>query len=244
MLPPRAHSCLLLLAVTIGGGCSPSVEPIAVGQDCPDKPFRGPEEYANEPGDQLVTDFETGTNLARVAGRDGSWVLGKDGTATTITAQASTDCAARDRSAGHFAATGVKSWGNNWIAMFRASVGVVPQPYDARAYGGISFWAAFGGKNGPSFAVPVGIATMDTANFSPACLVAGRDGCNDHYRTTTPPFTHDWRRYVVRFEDMVQEGWGIPQAAMRRDQMVGFVIWPTQPVQKFDIWIDDIRFEP
>jgi hypothetical protein len=28
---------------------------------------------------------------------------------------------------------------------------------------------------------------------------------------------------------------------MRQDQLVGFIIWPLQP---FDIWIDDVRFEP
>jgi hypothetical protein len=221
----------------LGGACSPSVGPIAVGPDCPEKPFRGPEQYADEPGDLLVSDFEVGTkDLAKVAGRDGSWVLGDDGTSETLTAQPTMACAARDRWAGHFAALGYKSWGANWTAIFRSGAGAVP--YDARAYGGISFWAAFGADNGPSFSVPFGIVTMDTAWNSLVC-----SPCDDHYLTTVP-LTRDWQRYVVRFEDMDQGGWGSPQTPMRRDQFVGFVIWPKQPVQQFDIWIDDVRFEP
>jgi hypothetical protein len=229
----------------LGGACSASVEPIAVGPDCPQRPLRGPEKFASEPDDLLISDFETvpGTSLARVAGRDGVWVLGVDGTASYVDADPSTDCAARGKSAGHFHATGVKGWGNNWTAMFRSSANG-PQPYDGRAYGGVSFWAAFGDDNGPSFGVPVGIVTMDTAHNSPICTTSAGSGCSDHYRTTVAPFTHDWQRYVVRFEDMTQEGWGTVEAPMRRDQLVGFVIWPTQPIQRFDIWIDDIRFEP
>jgi hypothetical protein len=30
------------------------------------------------------------------------------------------------------------------------------------------------------------------------------------------------------------------QAPLRRDQMVGFVLWPNR---KSNLWIDDIRFE-
>jgi hypothetical protein len=33
----------------------------------------------------------------------------------------------------------------------------------------------------------------------------------------------------------------VPQIAMRRDQLVGLIMWPNH---QFDIWIDDVRFEP
>jgi len=56
------------------------------------------------------------------------------------------------------------------------------------------------------------------------------------------PLSHDWQRFVVPFDNMRQSGTGKPQVPiMRRDQLVGFIIWPQQ---QFDIWIDDVRFEP
>jgi hypothetical protein len=30
-------------------------------------------------------------------------------------------------------------------------------------------------------------------------------------------------------------------AALRRDQLVGVIFWPDRD---FDVWIDDVRFEP
>jgi hypothetical protein len=76
---------------------------------------------------------------------------------------------------------------------------------------------------------------MDTAWNSSGCTT-----CNDFYQAKVS-LSREWRRFVVRFDDMAQSGYGIPQVAMRRDQLVGFIIWPDQ---QFDIWIDDLRFEP
>ena len=64
--------------------------------------------------------------------------------------------------------------------------------------------------------------------------------CMDYYATTVL-LTHQWQRYVIRFQDLAQSGQGSPLLPMRKDQMVGFILWPHQD---FDIWIDDIRFEP
>jgi hypothetical protein len=220
----------------LGSACSPSLEPIAVGPGCPEKPFRGPEQYANEPADRMLADFEPdGTeDLVKVAGRDGSWVRARDLTSQSVTIQPEKDCAAEGKWAGHFAASTPTGWGNNWTANFRSGSG--PVAYDARAYGGVSFWAAFGGDNGPSFAVPFGIVTMDTAPNSPICGT----NCSDDYMKGVP-LTNDWQRYELRFQDLAQAGWGAVQTPMRRDQLVGFIIWTKQ---QCDIWIDDLRFEP
>jgi hypothetical protein len=84
---------------------------------------------------------------------------------------------------------------------------------------------------------------MDTSYNGGICVPTNTPPtCTDHYMVKKPvPLTHSWQRYVVRFDDMAQAGWGVPQIAMRRDQLVGFIIWPKQ---QFDIWIDDVRFEP
>jgi hypothetical protein len=61
------------------------------------------------------------------------------------------------------------------------------------------------------------------------------------YYATTVTLTRQWRRVEMRFSDLTQSGWGVPQIAMRRDQLVGLIMWPNH---QFDIWIDDVRFEP
>ena len=240
----RGATCVLLLAaVQFCGGCGPSVEPIEVGSGCPDQPLRGPQSSAvGEPDDQLIDDFEDGNKtLAPEGDRDGSWILGQDFQTAALTAEVSSHCAARGKFAGHFAASGSSLWGNNWTAVFLATPTPIPPavasqalPYDGSKYSAISFWAAFGGNNGPLFQVPMGLTTMDNAWNSNGCTV-----CNDFYAAKVP-LSHSWQRFVIRFDRMAQSGTGNPLVPMRRDQLVGFIIWPRQ---QFDIWIDDVRFE-
>jgi hypothetical protein len=234
MVPPAARYVVLAAAVQLAGACDGSVEPIQVQDGCPGKPLRGPTIYENEPANQLIDDFEGGNGqIAQVEGRDGHWVLGANGT-TNVIVENSPRCAARDRRAGHFQATNLSPTGPNWTAIFISS-GNTAAPYDARKYSGISFWAAFGGENGPSFRVPLGVTTMDNAWNGGICTK-----CMDYYGTKVP-LTGDWQRYTISFSALAQSGWGIPILPMRQDQLVGFIIWPLQP---FDIWIDDVRFEP
>jgi len=222
-----------LLAALFGAGCSPALDPIQVDPECPQKPIRAPEMYADEPADRLLSDFETGTTeLANVASRDGSWIHGRDLTSVSVTIGPSMECAARGQWAGQLAASTPTSWGNNWTAYFRDSGSSTPVAYDGSQYGGVSFWAAFGAKNGPSFGVPFGIVTMDTVR--PSCSTH----CDDHYMARVT-LTREWQRYDLRFADLAQSGdQPIP---MRRDQLVVFIIW-TQ--QQCDVWIDDVRLEP
>jgi len=227
---------LLLVAALLCPGCGPTVEPIEVASGCPGQPVRGPMVYDSEPANLLIDSFESHSKLLiPVGGRDGAWVLGTDFTSVALVDEPSSKCAASGLWAGHFAARGFTSWGVNWTAVFRATTGSnVPVPFDGSAYSGISFWAAFGGENGPAFDIPVGISTMDTAYNSSIC-----SPCNDHYMTKVR-LSGNWQRFFVRFDQMAQSGSGNPQVALRKDQLVGFIIYPRQ---QFDIWIDDVRFE-
>ena len=235
----RAAMCVLLLAATqVCSACRPSVEPIEVAYGCPGQPLRGPESYENEPSNQLIDDFESGDKYLPtppVEGRDGFWVLGQDFATSVLIYEVSKKCAARGTWAGHFEAAGSKNWGNNWTAVFRVPTTTSAVSYDGSKYNAISFWAAFGGDNGPAFEVPMGLTTMDNAWNGKVCTV-----CMDFYAAKVP-LSRDWQRFVIRFDQMAQSGVGIPQVPMRRDQLVGFIIWPQQ---QFDIWIDDVRFEP
>jgi hypothetical protein len=229
---------ILWAAATAGAAaCSTSISPIAVAAGCPEQPVRGPDEYDSEPADQLISDFEDGTTmLAMVGGRNGAWVLGTDGTDGTVIAANSGQCAARGVASGHFAGVGLTSWGANWTAVFKNNNGGNAVPYDGTAYSGVSFWAAVGSSAMAPFQIPMGITTIDNAWNGGVCTTE----CMDYYATTVT-LTPTWQRVVLKFSDLAQGGWGVPQIAMRRDQLVGFIMWPTH---QFDIWIDDVRFEP
>jgi len=64
--------------------------------------------------------------------------------------------------------------------------------------------------------------------------------CMDFYRTLVW-LTPNWQRLLIRFDDLAQNGTGDPQVPLRRDQLVGFIVWPDRD---FDVWLDDVRFEP
>jgi hypothetical protein len=229
----------LMAAVLASSGCMVAVQPIEVAADCPDQPLRGPDEFTAEPADQLIDDFETGDlHLTKVGGRTGSWVYGDDDSPSgMVTAEDSSRCAARGARAGHFAGAGFTNWGANWTAVFLdLGGGTVALPYDGRAYTGISFWAAVGSGALEPFEAPVGLTTLDVAWNGGVCTTK----CMDYYGTKVP-LTRAWQRVVIRFADLAQAGWGVPQVAMRNDQLVGFIVWPNH---QFDIWIDDVRFEP
>jgi hypothetical protein len=228
----------MLLALPWVGACGGSLDPIEIVPGCPEQPLRGPTSYATEPQIQLIDDFETGDgHLSKVGGRDGYWVLGQDFATDALISEPARVCAGRGKWSGHFAAHGSTTWGNNWTAVFRATTSNNDAvPFDGRAYGGISFWAAFGTAMAADFAVPLGVTTMDNAWNGHVCT----NLCMDYYGTTVP-LTHGWQRYEIRFDSLAQAGWGVPQVpTMRRDQLVGLIIWPRQ---QFDIWIDDLRFE-
>ena len=245
-MAPRIRSSLLLAAViAAGGGCDATVDPIVFSPapGCPSLPApseHNPWSYADEPPDRMISDFESGTEaLMRVARRDGQWVLGTDLTSPSVLAAPQMTCPAIGQWAGHFVGSGFSGWGANWSAIFRTTTATYKAvAYDGSAYGGISFWAAVGEGSLAAFEVPVGLATMDTAWNGSIC--SSTTACADHYLTKVA-LTRQWQRFDIRFSDMKQGGWGVPQVEMRRDQMVGFVIWPRQD---FDIWIDDVRFEP
>lgn len=227
----------LATAVTTGGCGSAAFEPITVGLGCPEQPLRGPDGFAGEPAAMLIDDFEDGdAMLAPISGRDGAWVLGTDGSQGMLVARGSGDCAARGRAAGHFAGTGFTTWGSNWTAVFRSANGGPAVPHDARNYGAISFWAARGPGAVAPFDLPVGVTTVDNAWNGGVCTSM----CMDYYGTRVA-LTPRWQRYVIRLDDLAQNGWGIPQVAMRKNMLVGFIMWPNHA---FDVWIDDVRFEP
>jgi hypothetical protein len=226
-----------LAAGSFGVACTAEVGPIEVARDCPSQPLRGPLADAHEPPERLIDDFETTDDkLEPVGGRDGAWVIGWDSTSPMPRGESSSQCSARGRQAGHFAGRGYRDWGANWTAVLRQVANGIANGYDASEYSGISFWAALGGTEQASLTMPVGLTTLDVAWNGGVCL-----RCMDYYRTEVV-LSPRWERHEVRFDELFQLGIGDPLVPLRRDQLVGFIIWP--PNEGFDIWIDDVRFMP
>jgi hypothetical protein len=236
--PNRISARTLLVLVSYAlvlVGCAMEVAPIEVAAGCPERPVRGPSQYAAEPEQQLIDDFEhEGGSLPRLGGRDGRWILGSDSSGDELEADISEQCAGRGQRAGHFVGNGFSSWGANWTPVLRSSSSLTAVPYDATPYGGISFWAALSSEAPQAYSLPVGVSTIDVAWNGGVC-----ETCMDIYRTTVA-LDRTWRRFEIRFSDLAQSGVGDPLVTLRREELVGFVLWPKED---FDFWIDDVRFE-
>ena len=234
---------LLASGVVALGACAPSVlEPIEVMSGCPDMPLRGPEEHAFAPPETVIDDFEDGDlKLTAIAGRTGSWV-GFGTLGATVFGESSSKCAARGRRSGHLTSTpGTTTYAANWNAVMVDPFSEA-HAWDASAYSGFSFWMATGTST--PFQTPIGVSTVDTLPAGGVCNNAA-GGCNDYYAIRKPErtitLTNTWTRYVFNFADLKQFGFGIPAVPLNKSKLVSLLIWPENP---FDIWIDDVRFEP
>jgi hypothetical protein len=225
----------LLLAATGSWllACNPALTPIEVGADCPDMPIRGPEQWADATPEAVIDDFEDGDEWVNaVAGRTGNWYSFPAGS-TTAAGGAGTKCAARGERSGHFVVTSSNNPTNWNVSMYFPFTAVIP--YDASAWGGFSFWIATGNPADDGTTMTVGINTPGVV-LGGACMTCG------DYHNTAVTLTRNWTRWSIRFADLKQEGWGVPQIPqLPKDQIVNFIFWPANP---FDFWIDDFRFEP
>lgn len=230
-------SRLLVLGLVALVGCGSSVQPIDVDTGCPEMPLRGPEEFAGAPPERVIDDFEDGNDLmlAPTAGRNGSWISIATLGATTL-GTSSSRCVARGLRSGHLTSAATQPYAANWNAGLVAPWGEA-KPWDASAYSGISFWIAMGEGATRPYETPIGVTTTDTAAAGNVCTV-----CGDYYAIRRRiPLTRTWTRWYVPFTDLVQYGFGVPLVPLNKSRLVSLIIWPES---QFDIWIDDIRFEP
>jgi len=229
-----------VLALPALAGCDPSLDLIDVRAGCPDMPLRGPGEFASAPADTMIDDFEDANlSLAQVGGRTGAWMGSLGPTpapGSTVDLDPSSECVARGTRSAHLTSMATATYAASWTAVMMAQT-PAPQSFDASSYRGFSFWIARGDRAVPPFETPIGVTTEDTAPAFGIC-----ESCNDYYAIKTRiPLTTTWTRWFVPFSDLRQYGFGRPLVPLRRDKLVSIIIWP-EP--QFDIWIDDLRFEP
>jgi hypothetical protein len=208
-------------------------------EGCPEMPLRGPEEFASAPDEDMIDDFESGDlKLKPIAGRMGSWVGVSSTPAATWFGEASAKCVARGMRSGHLTSTTpTANYPVNWNAVLIDPFGAA-NGWDASAYIGFSFWIAAGVTQETPMETPIGVTTVDTVMGGSVCSV-----CGDYYAIPANmriPLTHSWTRWVIKFSELSQYGFGVPQVPLDRRKLVSIMIWP---MPQFDIWIDDIRFE-
>jgi hypothetical protein len=233
---------LAVVELSAGVGCDASVQPIAVSPGCPDMPLRGPQEFAGAPAETMIDDFEDESMaLPQNGGRDGSWFpsLGPmPALGATVDYEASSQCVARGTRSGHLRSTASGTYAASWAANLMNQISL-PRSFNASAYSGFSFWIARGDGAEPPFETPIGVTTADTVSSFGVCDPCC---CNDYYAIRVRiPLSKTWTRWVVRFSDLAQYGFGRPQLPLAKDKLVSIIIWP-EP--QSDIWIDDLRFEP
>ena len=232
MSNPRLGLLLFAFGSSLAA-CNAAVDPIEVRSGCPDKPLRGPEESPPPANGALIDDFEDGDLwLLKSEERTGNW-YSYPPMSTTAAGDPSTKCVAHGKVSGHFIATASDGGaGANWNAsMIDPFTDVIP--YDASAWSGFSFWIAAGDADSVGD-MTVGINTPGV--ISPTICTQ----CGDYHHKVIQ-LTRSWTRVSIRFDELMQTGWGVPPVlVLPRERIVNFIFWPKNP---FDFWIDDFRFE-
>jgi hypothetical protein len=112
-------------------------------------------------------------------------------------------------------------------------------PYDAAAYGGISFWAKI--DAGSSSGLRVLFPDKDTLPDGGLCQMFGTAAatqCYDHYGKRIF-LTTEWTKYTISFSSLTQDGWG--RAGGGFDPSTIYEVQFQLPTNAtFGVWIDDV----
>jgi hypothetical protein len=183
----------------------------------------------------LIDDFEDG-NAAILPndGREGKWYVMNDGSGTqkpsaqdTIVPPLLDAPRGKSKRALHTVGGGFFAWGAYIRANLRTGM-MNNVPYDASRYTGVRFFARSGDgdKHSAIFMLP----TVGTS-----C-----PGCTNHFGTKFE-YSSEWQEYFLPFNEMKQQGFGMPGAKLKPKEIVAVQVQFDNNVD-FDLWIDDIGF--
>jgi hypothetical protein len=216
----------------------------------------GPDAAADATGgplEELIDDIEDNRvphYILSSHGRLGYWFTINDGTPTGT--QSPPTGSFRMSSPGmngtyaaHLSGQGFTDWGIYMGFTLNKSPQGTKNSYDARAYKGISFWAKLGSTDmcTPASACHIlrfNVSTRDTDPRAGVCSF-----CEDHFGTWLT-LSASWQKFVVMFDDLRQEGWGVPGPSegttfdSSRTYEVQFVVQPAG--KPFDYWVDQVSF--
>lgn len=116
-------------------------------------------------------------------------------------------------------------------------------PFNASSFAGVSFWARLGDASGVAPGVRLNVKDVQTDPEGKMCSTAMPNGpmaCHDDFGKNIA-LTSGWKKYVVKFADMTQQGFGKKYMAIKADQLYS-IQFQFPKGAKFDMWLDDLHF--
>ena len=202
-------------------------------------------------GDQ-IDDFEDQDGfILRLSLRNGPWYVVADATTTgtvgptmAIGALAAADLrpGSSSTAALHLTATGFADWGAG-VGADMVNQMAKKVAYDVSAYRAIRFYAkiASGTTATVKVLLPNGYSDADGGKCSDA---DSKKRCGDHLFKSVSGLKTTWDLYEVKFSDLTQQAFGLPQTSpfdLTSVYSVQFTMSNKLPV---DLWLDDITFVP
>jgi len=198
---------------------------------------------------ELIDDFEDrDAFILPLHNRTGPWYVFSDSTTAgiespfTIALLSAPNLRAGSLAALHFTASGFTDWGAgvgaNFLLVDLAGKKVA---YDVSAYRGIQFYArvASGAQATLKLLVPTTYSDPDGGKCSGT---ANGTRCGDHLFSPLGPVKTDWALYTCQFSALVQQGFGLKQAAFDPTSVYSIQFTLSTAVLPVDIWIDDVAF--
>ncbi len=199
----------------------------------------------------LIDDMEDNDRfICASAGRTGAWFVIDDGTSTNISPRGEFTQSeipggrGASRHAAHMTGFGFLNWGAA-MGFSLNGEGDAAQTYDASATGGVRFWMKSNVPIGVAFPIPETLANGTAA----ACVDDAREwNCDNHFQFVITAPTSEWIEYDVPYSAAAQAH----RLDANGDDIFGSAAWhPTRlvavefrldPLQTFDVWVDDVRF--
>ena len=196
---------------------------------------------------ELIDDFEDQDGLLLpLQKRNGPWYVFSDATKTgtlsplTISLVASEPSNPGSASALHLTAKGFTDWGAGVGADFVNLAGK-KVAYNVSAYGGIRFYAK--AAKGTQSTLKLLLPTIYSDAQGGKCSDLTVDKrCSDHLFCSMPGLGTGWAEYTCRFSDLVQQGFGLPQAALDPTSVYSLQFTVSTKALAADVWIDDVSF--
>ncbi|HKO48211.1 MAG TPA: hypothetical protein VJV79_10835 [Polyangiaceae bacterium] len=204
------------------------------------------------PVGEQIDDFEDQDEvILRLSLRNGPWYVVSDATTTgtvgpsmTIAPLAAADLRPGSPSVAalHLTATGFADWGAG-VGADMVNQMAKKVPYDVSAYRAIRFYAKIG--SGTSATVKVLLPNSYSDADGGKCSDADtKKRCGDHLFKSVSGLKTTWELYEVKFADLTQQAFGLPQTSpldLSSVYSVQFTLANKLPV---DIWLDDVTFVP
>ena len=111
--------------------------------------------------------------------------------------------------------------------------------YDVSAYSGIRFYAKV--ATGSQTVIKVLFPTVYSDAEGGKCNdTVTTKRCSDHLFHTVTGLRPTWDQYQIDFDDLVQQGFGLPQASLDPSGVYSVQFTQATKLLPVDLWIDDV----